>query len=127
MWLERLLEARDENVCAKVTVHTLRSVIKKRKPGTSSCDGVTAEVWTALPGVALKSLAEDFTRILRELDLPEEWTEVSACLIPTTPAPKELKSYRPVSSSASVRKLCGYTWMELLPKLEFKTFQTAFI
>ena len=125
MWVERLLEARDESVCAKVTVHTLRSVIKKWKPGTSSCDGVTAEVWTALPGVALKSLAEDFTRILRELDIPEEWTEVSACLIPKTPAPKELKSYLPVL--ASVRKLCGYTWMELLPKLEFRTFQTAFI
>ena len=52
---------------------------------------VTAEVWKALPGVALKSLAEDFTRRPGELDNPEEWAEVSACLIPKIPAPKELR------------------------------------
>ena len=71
----------DESVCAEETVHTLQSVIKKLKLGRSSCGGVTAEVWKALLGVALQSLAKDFTRRLRELDIPEDWTEVSACPI----------------------------------------------
>ena len=55
-------------------------------------------------GVTAKML--NFTRRMDELDIPQEWTELIAKLIPKTFSAKELKSHRPVSSLASVRKLC---------------------
>ena len=75
-------------------------------------------------------MATDFTRRVNRLDIPEEWTEVGAKLIPKTSSSKELKSYCPVSSLAAVRKLWVYAWMELLEierPLHAKTMQTAFV
>ena len=95
--------------------------MSSQKVGKSSPDGVTAEMLKALPDPALISLARDFTRRLDTLDVPERWTDVNASLIPKIAVAHELKSFRPVSSLTAMRKLWGYVWMELLPKLHFKT------
>jgi hypothetical protein len=111
----------------RVSVDVIKRALKRLKPGKSSPDGVTAEMLRSLPEEALESLARDFTRRFATLDVPESWTEVSATLIPKIAAARELKSFRPVSSLAAIRKLWGYVWMELLPNLLFETLQTAFV
>eukprot|EP00969_Alexandrium_andersonii_P010613 462291-Alexandrium_andersonii.AAC.1 len=61
------------------------------------------------------------------LDIPDEWTKVTATLIPKVPAAKALTKFRPVACLRAMRKLWGYVWLELLPPLRFQSLQTAFV
>ena len=116
-----------ESLCTKVTVHTLRSVIKKWKPGTSSCDGVTAEVWTALPGVALKFLGRRLHEDTERAG-PHRGVDRSKCL----PDPDDTSTERVEIIPPSVELSFGAEAMGIhedgtSAKTEFKTVQTAFV
>ena len=93
----------------EVTVHTLQSAIKKFKSGKSSRGG--GRGMESAPGCGAETHWPKTSRGDRErAEHPRKWTEVSACVIPKTPAPKTLKTNRSVSSLASVRKPWEYTW-----------------
>ena len=88
---------------------------------------MTAEVLRELPLSAHAALAHELTRRFDALDIPEDWTQVAATLIPKVTNARALRKFRPIASLTAVRKLWGYIWMMALPAITFASLRTAFI
>ena len=50
-----------------------------------------------------------------------------ALLLPKVLREYSFKKYRLLASLSTFQKLLGYVWMGMLPKLNFKSFQTGFV
>ena len=111
----------------KVTDHKLTKAVAKLKRNKSSPDGLTAEMYAGLPPEVFASLATFFTALMASLIIPEEWTVASASLAPKVLAAACLSKFRAISCLTTARKLLGYLWMQTLPDLHFRSFQTGFI
>ena len=110
-----------------VTEAHVQKAIKKLKNGKGSPDGCTAEMYKALPHAALVTLALFFTRLFMQVHFPDSWTTVGASLIPKVVGAACLSKFRAISCLPVARKLCGYLWLQMLPKLRFDSFQCGFI
>ena len=101
--------------------------IKKLKLGKGSPDGVTAEMYCAMPRSARPALASYMTSVLRSLSFPSSWFQTYASLVPKGVAANSLSKFRPLASLPAIRKLLGYIWLSMLAVLTFVSFQTGFI
>jgi hypothetical protein len=111
----------------RVSVNMLDKVLAKLKNGKGSPDGITAEMYKALPLSVKISLAEFLTQTLRTLELSDDWCRVFATLLPKSIGACDLSKFRPVACLSTFRKIIGYTWMRMLPPLRFDSFPTAFV
>eukprot|EP00969_Alexandrium_andersonii_P248843 10997222-Alexandrium_andersonii.AAC.1 len=66
----------------RVTESKLDGIFKKLRKGRGSPDGLTAEMYAALPHRHVQSLAAFLTTILATLTIPLEWTNMLAVFIP---------------------------------------------
>jgi len=111
----------------RITERMLNECIAKLKKGKGSCDGITAEMFAALPAVALNKLRAFLNYTFRSLDIQADWSHISASLVPKVVGASSLSKFRPIASLPTVRKLFGYLWMRTLPPLTFFSFQTGFV
>ena len=105
----------------------LLAAIQKLKPGKSSPDGCTAEMFRALPMQVFLQLCTYFTRVLSSLDFPDSWGAVGASLIPKVVGASSLAKFRAIACLPVARKLLGYLFLQLLPTLRFSSFQCGFV
>ena len=91
-----------------VTPAILDKAILKLKNGKGSPDGVTAEMFKALPAQAKHTLANFLSDSLRKLEFTEFWFNTFATLLPKIVGAADLSNYRPVASLPTIRKLLGY-------------------
>jgi hypothetical protein len=75
----------------------------------------------------LNKLASYITEIMASLELPDSWFISRAILLPKVVGAAELGKFRPIACLTTIRKLLGYTWLDMLPPLHFETFQTGFV
>ena len=128
-WIERWRSEQAHDLAEPfvVTPELLGKALKRLKPGKASPDGLTAEVLRELPEQARTSFAAELTRRFASLEIPTDWTQVVASLIPKTAGAKVLTKFRPIASLTAVRKLWGYIWLMALPVISFLSLQTAFV
>eukprot|EP00969_Alexandrium_andersonii_P059365 2614429-Alexandrium_andersonii.AAC.1 len=110
----------------QVTAASLGKAIGRLKLGKSSPDGLTAEMYKALPPAAAASLARFFTLLLATLVIPLSWTMSMAMLLPKVIGASSLAQFRAIACLVTARKILGYLWMQMLPPLRFESFQTGF-
>ena len=111
----------------EVTTERLRKAIKKVKPGRGSPDGCTGEMFAALPGAQVDLLASFFSCTLTSLRIPEAWTTCTRLLLPKVVGASSLDKFRGIACLSTARKILGYLWMQMLPDLVYKSFQTGFV
>ena len=112
--------------CFRLSLAALSAILKKLKRGKGSPDGITAEMYQALPEVALVHLNDFLFRVLHSLDIPLEWCQTFAVLLQKTVGACSLAKYRPIASLPAIRKLFGYVFLRMLPPLKFVSLQTGF-
>lgn len=81
----------------RVTSQRLSAALHKLRRGKGSPDGLTAEMYVALPPVALESLARFFTVVLTTLAVPESWTKAVAILLPKVVGASSLSKFRAIA------------------------------
>ena len=124
---EAWLHIRAEIPHVRVSALDIRRAVCKLRLGKGSSDGVTAEMFKALPGSACEALAAYFEKVMAELCIPTSWTYTRATLVPKVVGAESLAKFRTLASLPTARKLLGYLWMSMLPPLSFETFQTGFV
>ena len=102
-------------------------MIRKLKKGKGSPDGITAEMFEALPEPALEKLTSFFNKALLGLIFPQSWTTSQAVLIPKVIGAASLSKLRAIACLSTAKKIPGNIWMRMLPVLEFRSFQTGFV
>ena len=78
LWLDMRIDLRPFNLSS---VH-FESCLRRLKGGKGSPDGLTAEIYKALPGHVKESLRAFLQRAFWSLDLPAIWFQSTAALIP---------------------------------------------
>jgi hypothetical protein len=121
------MDLRIDMTSFRVTSQRLSAALHKLRRGKGSPDGLTAEMYIALPPVALESLARFFTMVLTMLAVPESWTKADAILLPKVVGATSLSKFRAIACLVAARKILGYLWMQMLPSLRFESFQTGFV
>ena len=122
-WLDLRIDLRAH----RFSVRNIKTAISKLKLGKSSPDGVTAEMFRALPEKALAGLSEHFTSMFSSLDIPRDWTIVTATLIAKVVGASCLSKFRAIACFSTVRKFMGYLLLQMMPTLTFRSFQTGFV
>ena len=131
LWVQRWLAVCDDPMTVPMqkvfTPKQMFERIRKLHLGKGSPDGCTAELFHGLPNAAVCSLAVFFTSIFLTLQIPLEWTQGKATLIPKVVAPSSLDKYRGIACLTAVRKLLGYLILAMLPDLVFFSVQCGFV
>ena len=81
----------------------------------------------ALPAAALLSLATYFSFVLASLEIPLEWSIVTAILLPKVVRVSSLAKFRAIACLVTARKLFGYLLLQMMPPLSFLSLQTGFV
>ena len=84
-------------------------------------------MFRALPTEVLLQLCRFFIKVLATLDIPESWGTVGSSLIPKVVGAASLSKLRAIACLPVARKLLGYLWLQMLPKLFFVSFQCGFV
>lgn len=111
----------------QLSVVSVQRLLKKLKRGKVSPDGVTAEMLQALPEATLASFTRFLMSVIVCLDIPVDWCQTFATLLPKCIGASTLAKYRPIASLPATRKLLGYMFIQMLPPLRFESFQTGFV
>ena len=57
----------------------------------------------------------------------DDWSEITASLIPKVAVPKKPKDFRPIAALTALRKLVGYVFMMSMPEITYRSFQCGFV
>ena len=105
----------------------LNQIFRKLKKGKASPDGITAEMLQALPDGTLETFAAFVAALLASLDIPSEWCQAFAILLPKVIGADSLTKFRPIACLPTMRKMMGYVFIRMLPPLRFDSLQTGFV
>ena len=75
----------------------------------------------------MHALATAITDLFKKCDVSDDWSTITASLIPKVAVPKGPKDFRPIAALTSLRKLIGYIFMLTLPEASYKSFQCGFV
>ena len=115
--INKLFENHNENFESLISAKTVQNKINKLKKSASGIDKISNNILKSLPSSAIKTLTNNFNKIIETGKIPDEWkiSKVIPLQKPGKPT-NEASSKRPISIFGKVRRLFESCILENIEK-----------